>query len=206
MYLTCVTMNRAHPSTQQALGDCCDMHRNIMKLFPPAPHMRANGCILYRVLEECGEARLYIASAEKPDLSQATWLHCGQGVRQRALDPVLESFAEGTVLRFDLLTHPSKKTDVGRSNSVRVFLRTSEERRAWLVRQGEKCGFEVAACREEEPYDIQGRRSTGVIRLRVVRFSGILRITDATAFCRAYVGGIGPEKAYGLGMLLLRRG
>lgn len=42
--------------------------------------------------------------------------------------------------------------------------------------------------------------------LRVLRMTGVLRVTDAEAFRRGYENGIGPEKAYGLGMLMLRRG
>lgn len=206
MYLTCVLPNPAHPSTRQALGDCCDMHRNIMKLFPPSPDMRAEANVLYRILEEDGQTRLYIASAEKPDLSRAAWLSCGQGMRQRDLAALLAGFREGTALRFDLLAHPSKKVDVGRGNSARVFLRAEEDRLAWLQRQGEKNGFQVCACREDQPRDLRGKRATGEILFRAVRFTGILRITDAAAFRRGYERGIGPEKAYGMGMLLLRKG
>lgn len=206
MYLTCVSMDRTHPSTWQALSDCCDMHRNVMRLFSSAPNMRSEGQILYRVLEEGGQTHLYIASAERPDLSQAAWLHRGRDARQRELSPVLELFLKGDVFLFDLLTHPSKKVDVGRNNSSRIFLRNQEERRAWLTRQGVKYGFELVTFREDDPHDIRGKRKTGMIVLRTVRFTGILRITDAVAFRRAYVEGIGPEKAYGLGMLMLRRG
>lgn len=138
MYLTCVSIDRLNPSARQALGDCCDMHRNIMKLFPSAPRMRTEGKILYRVLEEAGQLRLYLTSAEQPDFSQAGWLFRGRDMRQRELSPLLAGFAEGDVFLFDLLTHPSKKADMGRNNSTRVFLRTPEERQAWLARQGGK--------------------------------------------------------------------
>lgn len=207
MYLTCARMDRTHPSTRQALGDFCDMHRNIMRLFPSEPNMRANGKILYRVLEESGQTNLYITSAQTPDLSGAKWLYCGQDVRQRSLAPLLESFKEGSEYLFDLLTYPSKKVKVddNRANSVRTFLRTPQERHAWLARQGEKCGFTIASCKEEEPSDMRGKRSTGMIVLRTVCFHGVLRVTDAALFRKAYEEGIGPEKAYGLGMLLLRR-
>lgn len=157
------------------------------------------------MMEENRQTHLYIASAVQPDFSQAAWLRYGEDVRQRDLTPILESFCAGSVFLFDLLTHPSRKVDVGGNNSARVFIRTSEERRAWLTRQGEKCGFEIIGCREEEPYDIRGKRSTGMMILRVVRFMGTLCVTDAVAFRRAYEKGIGPEKAYGLGMLMLRR-
>ncbi len=206
MYLTCATIDRLHPSARQALGDCCDMHRNVMKLFASAQATRENGQILYRVLEEAGQPRLYITSLTKPDLSQAAWLQYGQDMRQRDLSPLLNGFEAGTTLRFDLLAHPSKKVDAGRSNSARVFLKTQEERHAWLERQGEKNGFSLCACHEDVPYDVLGKRKTGLLQLRAVRFDGVLRVTDAAAFRKGYACGIGPEKAYGLGMLMLKRG
>ena len=206
MHLTRADIDRSHASARQALGDCCDMHRNVMRLFGSAPGTRTDGKILYRVLEEAGKPRLYITSHEKPDLSQAAWLFHGREARQRDLTPLLAAFAQGAEFGFDVLTYPCKKTDVGRSNSVRAFLQTPDERRAWLGRQGEKNGFLLLACREDEPADIRGARKTGAIQIRTVRFTGVLRVTDAIAFRRGYECGIGPEKAYGLGMLLLKRG
>ena len=52
MFLTCAAIDRRHPSARQALSDCCDMHRNVMRLFAPEDHMRAEACVLFRVLEE----------------------------------------------------------------------------------------------------------------------------------------------------------
>ena len=39
-----------------------------------------------------------------------------------------------------------------------------------------------------------------------VLFSGLLKITDADAFWKSYTCGIGPGKAYGLGMLTVANG
>ena len=205
MLLTCAAIDRRHPSARQALGDCCDMHRNVMRLFAPEDNMRAEACVLFRVLEERGTARLYLTSATPPDLSRAAWLFYGRDARQRDLSPLLERFRPGIVFGFDLLAYPCKKVDVGRANSVRAFLTTPEERRAWLLRQGEKNGFALRALREDEPADMRGKRRTGLVQIRAVRFSGVLEITDAERFRDGYLRGVGPEKAYGLGMLMLRK-
>ena len=53
------------------------------------------------------------------------------------------------------------------------------------------------------PFDVHGKRPTGNICLRAVRMTGRIEITDAARFAEAYQSGIGPEKAYGMGMLLL---
>lgn len=204
VYLTCAVIDPLHPSTRQALGDCCDMHRNVMKLFSTT---RAEGSVLYRVGEAAGEKRLYLTSQAQPQLAHAAWLYYGQNARQRELSPLLDSFTAGRVYGFDLLTYPSKKIVAdGKVNSVRTFLRTEEERQAWLVRQGKKNGFALCAYHEDMPYDLRGTRKTGVVQIRAMRLTGILRVTDGDAFRAGYINGIGPEKAYGLGMLMLKRG
>ena len=207
MLMTCVELDRLHSSTRQALADCCDMHRNIMRLFAPSADRlcRMDEQILYRVVTQNNVIHLYITSKSAPELSEANWLkkeHC----RQRDLQRLLEGFSAGQVFSFDLLAHPSKKQKQVDGNSKRVFLRTAEERAAWLARQGEKCGFRVAGLYEEAPYDMHGKRSTGTMKLRVVRMKGQLQVVDAEKFAASYQNGIGPEKAYGLGMLLLSRG
>lgn len=205
--MTCIEMDRLHPSTRQALADCCDMHRNIMKLFssPSRGNIRKEEQVLYRVLEHRGVLQLYITSKNRPSLAEARWLK-GDSCRQRDMQPLLDAFANGQVYSFDLLAHPSKKVKGEGKNSTRVFLRTPEERAQWLAHQGEKYGFRVAGLHEEEPYDLCGKRSTGTMLIRAIRFAGQLQITDAAAFRLAYQSGIGAEKAYGLGMLMLSRG
>ena len=207
MLMTCVEVDRLHPSTRQALSDCCDMHRNVMRLFASSEDRlcRTDEKILYRVVMQNNAVHLYITSKSAPDLSAASWLkkeHC----RQQDLQRLLEGFSAGQVFSFDLLAHPSKKQKQSNGNSKRVFLRAAEERAAWLARQGEKCGFRVTGLYEEEPYDMHGKRSTGTMKLRVVRMKGQLQVVEAEKFAAAYQNGIGPEKSYGLGMLLLGRG
>lgn len=207
MFMTCVEINRLHYSARQALADCCDMHRNIMRLFASdsAPVRRNDEQVLYRVIEQQNVISLYITSKMPPNLQNANWLfteHC----RQRNIQPVLDTFAVGQVLAFDLLTHPSKKIKGHGKNSARVFLKTSDERLHWMIHEGEKHGFRLMEMKEDEPFDMHGRRYTGKIILRIVRMRGRLQITDAELFAEAYQNGIGPEKAYGLGMLLLSRG
>ena len=104
---------------------------------------------------------------------------------------------------FDLLACPSKKIRREGTNSARIFLRTPEERTVWLRRQGEKYGFLIRSVHEISETQVCGKKETGRIRLHAVHFSGLLEVTDVKTFQAAYARGIGPEKAYGLGMLLL---
>lgn len=204
MYMTCVAIDRHNPSARQALADCCDMHKNIMRLYSSSENSvaRCAGKILYRIVERQNEIMLYLTSTHLPDMRQTAWIK-SHTVRQCDLQPLVNRFAPGQSFSFDLLTHPSKKEMRTGANSHRVFLRTARERADWLQRQGEKGGFRVVSLQEGAPFDLRGKRPTGNICLRAVRMMGRLEITDTARFAQAYQSGIGPEKAYGMGMLLL---
>lgn len=204
MYLTCATINRQHRSARQALGDCCDMHRNVMALYPhvQCPAARSSCGVLFRTMEQQGETLLYLMSETQPNVSEVGWLEVNR-VRIRDLEPLRNVLIAGKVLRFDLLAHPSKKVDAERKNSARVFLRTEDERKQWLVRQGAKHGFQVMTVQEKQSFDLHGKRATGTMYLRAVQFCGTFKVTDADLFWNGYVHGIGSEKSYGMGMLLL---
>ena len=202
--MTCAAIDRRNPSARQALSDCCDMHKNIMRLFSFSEMgmARRDERILYRIVEQQNEIMLYLTSTHLPDMRQTAWIK-SHTVRQCDLQPLVNRFAPGQSFSFDLLTHPSKKEMRTGANSHRVFLRTARERADWLQRQGEKGGFRVVSLQEGAPFDLCGKRSTGNICLRAVRMKGRLEITDTARFAQAYQSGIGPEKAYGMGMLLL---
>jgi CRISPR system Cascade subunit CasE len=90
-----------------------------------------------------------------------------------------------------------------------VDLRREEDQIAWLRRKGEQGGFEVMGVRvqgvekEEGQRRGGGRRGSG-LTLAAVIFEGHLRITAAEKFYEVSLArGIGPGKAYGMGLLSL---
>lgn len=186
------------------MGDCCDMHRNVMALFPhvQCAAARSSGGVLYRTMEYQGAAVLYLMSESQPDLSNADWLE-SSCTRIRDLEPLRSILTPGKSLCYDLLAHPSKKVDADRKNSARIFLRTEDERRQWLTRQGVKNGFRIVTMQEKQSFDLHGKRSTGAMFLKAVQFAGVLQVTEANLFWNGYIHGIGAEKSYGMGMLLL---
>ena len=112
------------------------------------------------------------------------------------------------MLGFDLLAAPSKKVvEPGMKNSKRKFLSAPEERLRWLLRKAEQNGFELLS-QEEVGQTVSAvshkQEKGGFMRFSACRFTGILRITDAEAFQNALCCGIGPEKAYDCGMLLIK--
>ena len=87
-----------------------------------------------------------------------------------------------------------------------MFLWRLEERKVRLQRKSEQNGFSVLSLREDPAERIFGSHSAergGRLYLDSWRYTGTLRITDEDLFRAAVRNGIGSDKAYGLGMLLL---
>ena len=116
-----------------------------------------------------------------------------------------------TVCKLDshFVTMPFKKerrSDNG--NSRRRMFRNEENRLEWLIRKAEQNGFailEVQEFTDEKIKICHTNEKGGTMIMDSYRYSGTLTIKDISAFRRAVQEGIGPGKAYGLGMLLLKR-
>ncbi|MDP1902145.1 MAG: type I-E CRISPR-associated protein Cas6/Cse3/CasE [Rubrivivax sp.] len=76
---------------------------------------------------------------------------------------------------------------------------------AWLQARCERLGITLdKAALSVEGYE-QHRGKNGALRISTVDFSGILRVVDASALRLALYDGIGHAKAFGCGLLLIRR-
>ena len=202
MILTKVNLDLRSPSARQALIDCGDMHRNIQSLFGTS---REEASVLYRAQKNDAGCSVYILSEQAPvfdEKSARSGMICAGS---RDVTPLEALFTEGRIFRFDLLTMPSKKeSDRTRKNSRRRILREPAERIAWLERKAEQGGFWVLSVSDEEGETLRAKKPTGTLYLHTTRFTGALQITAPERFLPAWKNGIGPEKAYGLGMLMVR--
>lgn len=202
MFLSKLELDIKSPSVRQALINCQDMHRNIMKAFNTP---RSDVSVLYRLCRTDKSTILYVQSMVKPDWEKTAknGFIC-TGIKD--LSTLEEKYGNDSVFRFTLFTMPFKKVRADGKNSKRVFLRTEQERMEWLKKQGDKYGFYVLQAFEPNAQeDIVGIRNNSRISASGVVFEGILKVMDAEAFWNAYKTGIGPEKAYGMGMLMLSR-
>ena len=205
MYRSLLTIHLDHPSSRQALSNCQDMHRNLMKAFPEADASRKEANVLYRLFTIEERPALFVLSSELPDWEKVTGISLYQNKMPLQMDVLFDKLTTGRALRFSLKTSPCKKVSGERKNSKRVFLRNAEERAAWLCRKGQQNGFEVLRLSESETDIVHGRKETGEIFYQTVTFDGVLRITDEARFREAFKNGIGPGKAYGLGLLMLAK-
>lgn len=202
MYLSQLSLRITHPAVRQSLRNCQDLHRTLMKAFDVS---REQAGLLYRMIRTDQSIQIYVQSLVEPDWSRIE--SCGFiCLKQRDISTIEDKFRKEAVFRFSVLTYPSKKVKGEGKNSRRVFLRTPEERLDWLHRQGIKNGFSVLEAYEpEKEQRVSGAKATGSFFLSGVTFEGVLRITDPVLFLKAFQKGIGSEKAYGLGLLMLRK-
>lgn len=208
MFLTKMILDISHPGIRRALRDCNEMHRDLMSAFPQYDTTaRKSENVLFRLIERSDGVSLMMTSDSLPDTDRLCRL--GYQVLPGCVKDIsaLEgAFREGMLLRFELLASPCKKCGFGQKNSRRVFLRTEEERLQWLERQGEKYGFQICNLEEKAIQTaLDGKKNSMYIHYDAVSMSGVLKITDTSAFWQAYRQGIGPGKAYGLGMLTVSR-
>ena len=160
---------------------------------------RLDGIILLSIF---AAYTLYVISKSLPDWSQV-----------RGFVPIDEP-ADITGLReklnkdcafgFRLFASPTKKVARDGKLSSRVFLKTADERDQWLHRQAQKSGFELISFSEVSETKVAGRKKDMSVNYTGVLFTGVLRIVDPDLLWKAYCQGIGPGKAYGLGMLMIR--
>ena len=202
MILSLLKLDLTSPSVRQSLKNCQDMHRNIMKAFDSA---RNDAKVLYRVLRSKENIRIYVQSMAEPhwERIENNGFICE---KMKDISKLSDSFREGQVLSFDILGCPSKKVAGEGKNSKRVILREKEAQIGWIKREGEKNGFIILDAFVYGKTEILcGKRDTGTFQIAGLVFQGTLKITDPVSFQKGFMNGIGPEKAYGFGMMMVKR-
>jgi CRISPR system Cascade subunit CasE len=106
----------------------------------------------------------------------------------------------GAQYRFRLRANPTV-TRAGK----RYGLKAEADQHAWLIRQGQRLGFEVLTCERSGNDTLSARqpRSGCVITVQAVTFDGVLRVTDDAVLRSAVEAGVGHAKSLGLGLLSL---
>ena len=202
MYLSQLVLQIASHAVRQTLRNCQDMHRTLMKAFDCG---RKQAGLLFRVTRTDQRISIYAQSLAEPhwERIEESGFCC---VKMQDISALPDRFREGNVLHFSMLACPTRKVKSDGKNSKRVLLRGKEERLDWLQRQGEKNGFLVLEAHEEaKEQQCSGTKDSGAFYLSGVPFEGLLKITDAGAFRNGFLHGIGPEKAYGFGLLMISR-
>jgi CRISPR system Cascade subunit CasE len=229
MYLSQLTLN---PRSRQILSERNDpyqMHRTLCRAWTnrstpdTGKEVLREARPLYRLDETpAGDLFLLVQSQLEPDWSFLD----GGGYLMKApqTKPFSPQLQAGQVLSFRLRANPTKCAvapgqKTGRGKRTGIF--KEAERRDWLLRQAARCGFSIPIVGELEDgtpvYDLRitdekairaspegpGKSTQAVLSSAL--FEGRLVVGDADAFAHALQNGIGAGKAFGFGLLSLRR-
>lgn len=209
MIISKLILNLNNPSARQAIRNCHDMHRNLMKAFSQDVNSAARSelGVLYRITTSKNHVFIYVLSREFPDWIKVekNGLAC---IGQRDLSYVEKTIENGDILRFNILASTAKKVSDGGKNGRRIFLKSEEERLRWLENKACQHGFSLITCKEVEQvkqYGSKKKDNSDTMYLQGVIFSGILKVINKEKLMNAFENGIGAEKAYGMGLLLLSK-
>ena len=226
MYFSLITpwagreMPAAHEWMQGAYGE----HQWLWKFFP-APDGSPRD-FLFRRSDLGDTPRFYVVSNRQPEVIGSAW-----NVQSREFSPRLEV---GDQLQFELRANPvvtvstggkSKRHDVVMQEKKRLlqerglacwddwrdedkphlYMIARETCGRWLIERGKRLGYKL----DEQSLSVeayqQHRAKRDSLRFSTVDFSGTLTVVDPEAFTGALFNGIGHAKAFGCGLLLVRR-
>ena len=215
MFLTRFEINQARRGAQKLLGSPQAMHAAVLAGFPSLlDKEKPAGRVLWRLDSSGQSTLLYVVSPTAPDLThlveQAGWPQTATW-QTKDYQPLLESVAAGQRWGFRLTANVAvSKTLEHDKRSNRYGHVTVEQQHEWFVTRTKKHGFRIAdnangfeALAIRDRVVKQFRRQGSLVTLATATFDGVLEIADADALRAALIGGIGPAKAYGCGLLTL---
>lgn len=210
-------MRRLGPITQAgAYGE----HQAVWRLFGDRADRQRD--FLYR--REANNWPAYtVVSAREPDDSDGIW-----NIQTKPYEPKLPA---GSVLAFALCANPvlRRKDEAGKTVRHDVVMDAKRQGRLnqsarekghsrqeivqhagvrWLTARAGQLGF---ALNDREvvvdgyaQHELRKARAGQSIRFSTLDFRGLLRVSDPDQFIRTLFRGIGPSKAFGCGLMLVR--
>ena len=199
---------------QLASGDQYRLHQALWNLFERDPNARRD--FLYRQEGQADKLSFLVLSQRQPGDDDGLWdvqtkdfspkLQIGQRLHfSIRINPVIKRRDEnGRQERHDLVMDLKKSAD-GQDQTQAELVQQAT--RQWLEARAERNGFALAessligeAYRQWRFVGKGGRK----ISFSSVDCSGLLTVADTDRFKQALMRGIGPEKAFGCGLLLVR--
>lgn len=175
----------------------------------------AKRAFLFRQEEVEGGWQFYLLSSEVPNQAHNLFR-----VSSKPFTPMLEA---GQRLQFSLRANPvitrnGKRSDVLMDakfhapedlTPAELWLSQEEAAKDWLIRQGERHGFNLVP----EQLRVTGYRQHGPrkpkskheVRFSSVDYDGLLQVTKPECFVTAIAQGFGKCKGLGCGLMLIRR-
>ncbi len=187
------------------LNNAYEWHRALWSLFPDVERGAASP-FLYHMesINLATGAQVLMQSSMKPIANSVF-------ARLMATKPFIANFQIGQPLIFQLLANPIKcisnkhdKVNKKNQGKCRVPLIKEQEQSAWLERKfSQAVNMNSLNITNHTPlYFRKGNRAGKIVP---VHFEGIIEVNDVAKMDDVWRNGIGPAKAFGCGLLLVRR-
>ena len=195
------------------IGNEYFLHQAVWQAFGDNPDRRRD--FLYR-LDNTGMAPIvYTVSERRPPEETTLWLIASK--------PYTPRISEGARLGFILRASPTfkrngKRHDVVMDSKLKLKKDSAaneptmedivfEAGAKWLAVRAEKHGFQVETLRTDgyRQYKFFGNNGKVAIRYSRIDFRGVLTVKDQSLFTQMLFKGIGPEKGFGCGLMLVHK-
>lgn len=248
VYLTKMILNPLSNQVRSEVGNPRELHKTISRAFPKIEnppdtpkHKQKTPRNEYNILHRLdidrhrGKAFLLVQSQHKPDWSFLDMDYADE-LDSKEVGENYRAIEKGMSLIFRLQANPTKRVGNGYKypdeekrgefdekfkhpkKRRRVPIYKEEDQAEWLIRQGERLGFEIANLKIDPPVRnivsveqgriefkkyVKGKNSKEkqTITYGSVVFEGVLKVTAADKFLKTLINGIGQGKAYGFGLL-----
>lgn len=213
MYFSRITLwqNAGKNQAFWRLGSEYSIHQAVWDLF--GDHVGRERDFLYR-LDNIGRFPLiYTVSVRKPVDNSSLW-----NLDIKDYNPKI---IVGMRLGFLLKVNPTIKRDGKRHDVVmdkKKKMSSNQEKisnneiaqiagEQWLNTRSEKNGFKVEQVSVDGYYQLRliKKKDNAEIRYSAIDFKGILSVTDVDIFQKLLFDGIGAEKGFGCGLMLVRK-
>ena len=200
-------------------------HQWLWKWFPAEPGSARD--FLYRQYESEGGVRFYVVSKRPPVPALGAWQAFTRDYFPEVVigdrfqfelraNPTVRHGRDGKSKRHDVVMEAKQKLllvkglkkwsdwqDESKPDMVEIVQSACGN---WLQRRGLSLGFEVdLGVLTVNGYDQHREKEGKSLRFSTADFSGMLTVVDPNLFIRALSDGIGSAKAFGCGLLLVRR-
>ena len=215
MFISKITLSDS-AGTQDAFwkmfGSEYSLHQAIWQLFTDHPDRRRD--FIYRLDAIERKPHVYMVSERRPE-NNGLW-----DIETKSYDPQIR---QGMRLGFAVRVNPTFKREGKRHDVVmdlkrQIRLKGEDGNKStaeivtqscgrWINERSERNGFKVLQICVEgyHQQEFHKVKTNNRIRYSTVDFMGVLEVIDEKSFKSILLGGIGPEKGFGCGLMLVRR-
>ena len=204
--------------TPLVCGDGYKTHQALWSLFDDDPDAERD--FLFRRDDLFQGVRYFVVSQRQPNDKTGLWqietkpyspqIHAGQTLAfNLRVNPVVKRKGEdGKSRRHDVVMDAKRRTKrEGAEKKKHVLEIAQEEGATWLMRRAACHGFAVneESIRAEAYHQHKSFKKNKNISYSTLDVSGVLVVDNPGLFAESLTKGVGPAKAFGCGLMLVRR-